>query len=140
MVYLDTSALVPMFLREPKTEPVLAWLESAGEPVAVSDWSLVEFASAASIKVRSGAVTAKGARDAIDQAKAFVRTHCTVATPGQEEFQRATELAGDSAAGLRAGDALHLAIAEGLNVATILCLDDAMAQGARTLGMKVAAV
>ncbi len=137
MVYLDTSALVPMFLREPKTDAVLAWLESAGEPVAVSDWSLVEFASAASMKVRSGSVTTKGARDAIGQARAFVRAHCTVATPRQEEFERATELAGDSSAGLRAGDALHLAIAEGLNVGTILCFDDAMAQGARALGMKV---
>ena len=140
MVYLDTSALVPMFMREPKTDAVLAWLESAGEPVAVSDWSLVEFASAASMKVRGGSVTAKGARDAIDQAQAFVRAHCTVATPRQEEFQRATELAGDSSAGLRAGDALHLAIAEGLNVETILCFDDAMAQGARSLGMRVASV
>jgi hypothetical protein len=41
---------------------------------------------------------------------------------------------------LRAGDALHLAIAEGLNAGTLLCLDEAMAQGARALGMKVAAV
>lgn len=138
MVYLDTSALVPMFMREPKTDAVLAWLESTGGPVAVSDWSLVEFASAASMKVRAGSVTAKGAREAIDQARAFVRAHCTVATPGQEEFQRAAELAADSAAGLRAGDALHLAIAEGLNAETILCLDQAMAQGARALGMKVA--
>jgi len=140
MVYLDTSALVPMFLREPKTDAVLAWLESAGEPVAVSDWTLVEFASAASMKIRAGSVTAKGARDATDRARAFVRTHCTVATPGQQEFERATELAGDSTAGLRAGDALHLAIAEGLNAGTLLCLDEAMAQGARALGMKVAGV
>jgi predicted nucleic acid-binding protein len=140
MIYLDTSALVPMFMREPKTDAVLAWLESAGEPVAVSDWSLVEFASAASMKVRSGSVTAKVARDAIDHARAFVQAHCAVATPGQEEFQRATELAGDPSAGLRAGDALHLAIAEGLNAGTLLCLDEAMAQGARALGMRVAGV
>lgn len=137
MVYLDTSALVPMFMREPKTEAVLAWLESAGEPVAVSDWSLVEFASAASMKVRSGSVTAKAARAAIEQAQTFVRAFCTVATPREEEFRRATELAGDSSTGLRAGDALHLAIAEGLGAGTILCSDDAMAQGARALGMKV---
>jgi predicted nucleic acid-binding protein len=137
MVYLDTSALVPMFMREPKTDAVLEWLESAGQPVAVSDWSLVEFASAASMKVRAGSVTAKGAREAIEQAWAFVRAHCTVATPGQEEFDRAAELAGDCAAGLRAGDALHLAIAESLKTETILCLDQAMAHGARALGMTV---
>ena len=140
MVYLDTSALVPMFMREPRTDAVLAWLESAGKPVAVSDWSLVEFASAASMKVRAGSVTAKVARDAIEQAHAFVRAHCTVATPRQEEFHRAAELAGDSATGLRAGDALHLAIAEGLDADTILCFDDALARGAQALGMTLVRV
>ena len=140
MVYLDTSALVPMFMREPKTDAVLAWLESAGQAVAVSDWSLVEFASAASMKVRAGAVTAKGAREAIDRVRAFVRAHCTVATPREEEFHRAAELAGDAAAGLRAGDALHLAIAGSLNVQGILSLDDAMTESAKSLGMKVVTV
>ena len=140
MVYLDTSALVPMFIREPKTEAVLAWLESAAEPVAVSDWSLVEFASAASMKVRSRSVTAKLASDAIEQAHSFVRAYCTLATPRQEEFHRASELAGDSSKGLRAGDALHLAIAEGMNAQMILCFDDALAKGARTLGMTVVSV
>ena len=140
MVYLDTSALVPMFIREPKTQAVLAWLESAGEPVAVSDWALVEFASAASMKVRSRTVTAKFASGAIEQAHSFVRACCSVATPRHEEFQRAGELAGDSSGGLRAGDALHIAIAESMNARAILCLDDALAKGARALGMTVVSV
>jgi uncharacterized protein len=140
MVYLDTSALVPMFIREPMTAAVLEWLESAAEPVAVSDWTMVEFASAASMKVRMGSVAASVARDAVERAITFVRAHCTVATPRQEEFHRATELAGDSQSSLRAGDALHLAIAESLEAATILCLDDAMARSAEALGMKVIAL
>ncbi|TMH87168.1 MAG: type II toxin-antitoxin system VapC family toxin, partial [Betaproteobacteria bacterium] len=45
MIYVDTSALVPVFIREPKSEAVIAWLESSGERLAISEWSLVEFAS-----------------------------------------------------------------------------------------------
>lgn len=63
-----------------------------------------------------------------------------MATPRQEEFHRATKLAGDSSTGLRAGDALHLAIAEGLNAETILCFDPTLAQGARARGMTVVSV
>ncbi|MCI4428432.1 MAG: type II toxin-antitoxin system VapC family toxin, partial [Burkholderiales bacterium] len=51
MIYVDTSALVPVFIREPKSEAVIGWLESSGERLAISEWSLVEFASAAAIKV-----------------------------------------------------------------------------------------
>ena len=41
---------------------------------------------------------------------------------------------------MRAGDALHLAIAEGLGAQAILCLDDAMSASAKALGMKVVAL
>jgi len=41
---------------------------------------------------------------------------------------------------LRAGDALHLAIAESLSAQGILCLDDAMIEGAKSLGMNVVTV
>jgi predicted nucleic acid-binding protein len=49
-------------------------------------------------------------------------------------------LAGNDAFKLRAGDALHLAIAESLNAQVILCLDDAMTESAKLLGMAVARV
>ena len=38
---------------------------------------------------------------------------------------------------LRAGDALHLAIAASLNAQAILCLDDAMIESAKVLGINV---
>jgi hypothetical protein len=54
-----------------------------------------------------------------------------------EEFRRAAELAGDGSLKLRAGDALHLAIAESLSAQGILCFDDAMIRSAKSLGMDV---
>jgi predicted transcriptional regulator YheO len=41
---------------------------------------------------------------------------------------------------LRAGDALHLAIAASLSAKGILCLDDAMIESARSLGMNAVTV
>ena len=140
MVYVDTSALVPVFIREAKSEAVIAWLESSGERLAISEWSLVEFASAAAIKVRTGQTAANLAKQAIARVREFAQKHCTVAVPGREEFRRAAELAGDGALNLRAGDALHLAIAGSLNAQGILCLDEAMIAGAKALGVGVVSV
>ena len=140
MVYVDTSALVPVFIREAKSEAVVAWLESSGAPLATSEWSLVEFASAASTKVRSGQLTASLAKRATASVNAFARRHCSVAVPGQQEFRRAAEMAGNDRLKLRAGDALHLAIADGIKAEAILCLDNGMIESARLLGMSVVAV
>ena len=140
MIYVDTSALVPVFIREPKSDAVVGWLESSGERLAISEWSLVEFASAAAIKVRTGQAAASLARQAVARVREFAQKHCTVIAPGREEFHRAAEWAGDHSLKLRAGDALHLAIAANLNAQGILCLDDAMTESARSLGMRVVTV
>ena len=138
MVYVDTSALVPMFIREPKTNAVIDWIESSGERLATSEWTLVEFSSAAAIKLRMGQVTAKIVKQATARMGEFAEKHFIIAMPAQETFRRAAELAGNEALKLRAGDALHLAIAESLNTPVILCLDQAMAESAKSLGMTVA--
>jgi hypothetical protein len=140
MVYVDTSALVPLFIREPSTDAVIDWLESSGERLAISEWTLVEFAAAAAIKLRTGQATAKLAKQAAARMREFTEKHCTIAVPGREQFRRAAELAGDDALKLRAGDALHLAIAESLKTQAIVCLDHAMIESAKLLGMAVAKI
>ena len=140
MIYVDTSALVPVFIREPKSEAVIGWIESSGERLAISEWSLVEFASAAAIKVRAGQATANLVKQATARVYQFAQKHCTVAVPGRAEFHRAAKLAGDETLKLRAGDALHLAIASSLSAQGILCLDDAMIASARSLGMNVVSI
>ncbi|MHB8623435.1 MAG: type II toxin-antitoxin system VapC family toxin, partial [Sulfuricaulis sp.] len=95
MIYVDTSALVPIFIREPKSEAVIDWIESSGERLAISEWALVEFASAVAIKVRTDQVAANLAKQATARVHEFAQKHCAVAVPGQEEFRRAAELAGD---------------------------------------------
>ncbi|OGA71026.1 MAG: hypothetical protein A3G83_11225 [Betaproteobacteria bacterium RIFCSPLOWO2_12_FULL_68_20] len=140
MIYVDTSALVPVFIREPKSEAVIAWIESSGERLAISEWSLVEFASAAAIKVRTGQSAANLVKQATARVHEFAQKHCTIAVPGREEFRRAAALAGDDALKLRAGDALHLAIAASLSAQGILCLDEAVIESAKSLGLGVVTV
>lgn len=135
MVYLDTSALVPLFVREPKSEAVLGWISSSRAPLAVSEWSFVEFASATSIKVRTGQISAHVADQAGTRLEAFAREHCQIVAPGRAAFRLAAELARKPTPGLRAGDALHLAFALNLKAGSLLCLDDAMIAVARSLGL-----
>jgi predicted nucleic acid-binding protein len=140
MIYVDTSALVPAFIREPKSEAVLAWLETSGEGLVVSEWAIAEFSSAASIKVRTGEIASAMAKQARARLLGFAQDHCSIAVPQRAEFRRAAELAGDVNLKLRAGDALHLAIAEASKVQGILCLDEAMGAGAKFIGLNVVAV
>ncbi len=140
MVYVDTSALVPAFIHEPMSEAVLAWIETSGERLVVSEWAIAEFSSAAAIKVRTGEIASAMAKKARARFLDFAQDHCSIAVPQRAEFRRAAELAGDPDLKLRAGDALHLAIAEASKVLGILCLDEAMAAGAKTIGLNVISV
>jgi predicted nucleic acid-binding protein len=140
MVYLDTSALVPAFIREAKSDAVVAWIESSGARLVVSEWTITEFASAMAIKVRTGEITAALAKQAKTRFRDFGQKHCSIAVPQRSEFRRAAELAGDAGRKLRAGDALHLAIAEATRVQGILCLDETMSDSARAIGLSVVAV
>ena len=140
MIYADTSALVLAFIREPKSDAVLKWIESSGERLIVSEWAIAEFSSAAAIKVRTGQSTPGLAKQARERFLAFVEEHCAVAVPQRAEFRRAADLAADPELKLRAGDALHLAIAEASNVHGILCLDKHMGNGAKAIGLDVVMV
>ncbi|MEO7742031.1 MAG: type II toxin-antitoxin system VapC family toxin [Usitatibacter sp.] len=140
MVYVDTSALVPMFIREASSEAIVDWLESSAAPLAISNWSLVEFASALAMKSRMGHTPPTLAERAAARLRAFTLEHCTVVTPRAQEFRRAAELVFGAAMGLRAGDALHLAIAEAVDAREILCLDQEMCDAARGIGMSVVTI
>lgn len=140
MIYVDTSVLVPAFIREPKSDTVLAWLENSGQRLIISEWTITEFSSAAAIKVRTGEIAPALAKQARTRFLDFAEKHCSIALPQRAEFRRAAELSGDASLKLRAGDALHLAIAEASNAEGILCLDETMAAGAKATGLNVLSV
>lgn len=59
-VYLDTSALVSMHFKKPRTQAVPDWLNSVrSADLVISQWTLTEFSSAAAFKLRMKQITAE---------------------------------------------------------------------------------
>jgi uncharacterized protein len=139
MIYLDTSVLIPLFVREAGTERVLAWLQSeSGTRLLASDWAVTEFASAITAKVRAQHIDSELAKRAFARFLAFANRHCTLLTLDRVVFHEATNLARDAKNGLRAGDALHVALALISKARQFACLDKAVCDSAARVGFKVA--
>lgn len=140
MLYLDTSVLVPLFVPEPLSEPVRDWFEvqaTAGAMLAISAWTLTEFASAMGIKVRDKGLMPEQAQTACALMQKLQLDSLRMFTPTRSTFERAAEYLAQHALGLRAGDALHLAIAQNENVDCFYTLDRRLIEAARKLKLRV---
>jgi predicted nucleic acid-binding protein len=54
MVYVDTSVLVALFLKEPRSGDVSRWYTASQDDLVSAMWCVTEFASALFIKRRTG--------------------------------------------------------------------------------------
>ena len=127
--------LVSALTNEGATGRVQAWL-SLQDPAAllISEWVVTEFSSALSIKLRTGQFLA---RDRAKAAGLFARLKAeslTVVPITREHFLAAALLVDQYDIGLRAGDALHVAIAAALG-ATICTLDKRLSDAAVAVGV-----
>ena len=137
MIYLDTSAAVPMFIPEPASDAVDAWYEACTEPLIASDWILTEFASALSIKERRGEVTTKQARAAWKDFTAFCNAGIRLLPVTRQAFENAASMTLKAASGLRAGDSLHLSVALEAGASGIATADAVLAENAKAKGLDV---
>jgi uncharacterized protein len=139
-LYLDTSVLVAALTNEAATSRVQAWFgaQRAGE-FAISDWVLTEFSSALSIKMRTGAIGAANRADALAALTTLTADSFLLLSITGEQFRTAARFAGQHALGLRAGDALHLAVCADYG-ATLCTLDRRFSAAASELGVKTAIV
>jgi len=114
MIYVDTSVLVSALTSEPGTHAAQAWLwTQRPREIEISDWTLTEFSAALSIKARMGRL-APDERAATQAEFARVAALYFVSWEiGSGIFERAARLCERVESGLRASDALHVAIAEG---------------------------
>lgn len=127
-IYLDTSAIVPLFFNESASLTVLARVATERE-IWVSRWTLAEFASAAAFKIRTrqtGEATATAAL-ALLRAK-MSRGDFRLAELERFDIDEAARLCGAHACGLRTPDALHAAIAMRLRLSLATC-DKGQADG-----------
>ena len=112
MLYLDASLLVAAFTKEAQSDRMRLLLNAqAPDTLFLSDWVTTEFCSALSVKIRTNQISAAN-RTAALEVYALIESSVVGKLPVlREHFQHAARLANQSELGLRAGDALHLAIA-----------------------------
>ncbi|MBB4838879.1 putative nucleic acid-binding protein [Sphingomonas kyeonggiensis] len=137
MFYLDASAAVAAIAQETHSEAIWGWLgEHAAEPILCSGWTATEVASALSIKVRTGAYTMEDRVTAWNNWRRFRQDNLAEISVAPDHFETAARFLDRPDLGLRAGDALHIAIAESAGL-RLVTFDTRMADAALQLGIPV---
>ena len=137
MNYLDTSVIVAVLTDETATLKSQAWLENQSfENLYISEWVLTEVSSALSIKVRMGALSVEDRATALAFFRQMVDDSFNLLPLTSSHFHAAALLADQHQLGLRAGDALHLALASDVG-ATLFTLDKRLAEAGKQIGASV---
>ena len=134
-LYLDTSLLVAALTNEASSSRVQNWFaQQAPGALVISDWGEAEFSAALSIKLRTGQLTAEHRSRALAGFATLRSNSLTTLPVPAARFHDAAKFADRHELGLRAGDALHLAICAG-HRAMLCTLDRQLASAGPALGV-----
>ncbi len=144
MVYLDTSFVAPLVIAENSSDVVDAFVQKVkpGE-LTTSMWTQVELYSLVSRKVRMGELSDSQAEVVRREFDRVLAESFEMLAPTAADFAAAAKYLESPKTGLRAGDALHLAIAANHRAKRILTLDQGFLEAGKllklpvTLGVKV---
>lgn len=133
--YLDTSVVVSALGNEAHTVSVQDWL--AGQTpgmLQISEWVITEFSSAMALKLRTGQLQPKHRADCLAEFARLVEESLVVLPVAGNDFRTAARYADRHETGLRAGDALHLAVCAHHGV-RLVTLDKTLATAATNTGV-----
>ena len=102
---------------------------------ATSHWPQVELASFVAKDGRIGLLTPAQATAADAAFDAFIQQSCSIIPVAARDFDLARRLLSNHRSGLRAGDALHLAVASNNAAAGVYSLDKVMIAAGQSLGL-----
>jgi predicted nucleic acid-binding protein len=138
VIYFDTSFLAPLVLPESTSDKIAAFVRRLPvEGLTVSHWTRVEFSSLIARDVRMSVLDAAAGARADARFEAMVDASFAVLLPNADDFGLAKRYLGKFNTGLRAGDALHLAIAGNRQAAAIYSLDKGLLMAGRLLDLPV---
>lgn len=136
MIYLDTSFLAPFYIQEATSASVeTILLNIPTDKLAISDWTTVEFTSLVSRRVRMNELNLEQMEAIIHSFQEDSSQSYTVFTVTTADFILASEFIQQWETGLRAGDALHLAIVRNHSIENLLSLDRKLIDAARQLNI-----
>lgn len=134
MFYFDTSFLAPLILEEASSKKVEAFV--AKLPVGqlyVSLGTGLEFASLIAREVRVGGLAKTNALAAISEFDLLAEESFRIIVPTNADYKLAKSYIQNFETKLRAGDALHLAIASNNGAKAVYTLDNGLLNAAKLL-------
>lgn len=132
-LYLDTCVLLASLTPEAHSNAAIGFLAGADQTLAISDWCETELTSALGLKIRTNQLTAEQAESVLLTFQKEMAPALERFTIVEQDFRNANGCLRGWSTALRAGDALHLAIAAGRD-ATLCSLDQTLVEAARGLG------
>jgi predicted nucleic acid-binding protein len=139
MLYLDTSFVAPLVIAEDTSNAVEAFvLKLKPGELATSLWTQVELASLVSRKIRMGELSTAEAEAVRRELDRMLSESFELLVPSAADFAAAAKYLEVPKTGLRAGDALHLAIAANHGARKILTLDMGFIDAGKQLKLPIA--
>ena len=138
MIYLHTSFIAPLVIAEASSESVenLVMKVKPGE-LATSRWTQVEIASLIAHKMRLGELSTTEAAAVRSEFRQILDESFRVLVPTVADYDTARDYLDIPKTGLRAGDALHLAIAANHSAGKIWSLDQGFLKAGKQFNLPV---
>lgn len=134
-VYLDASALAPLFMADDAlADKAGVALQNAETDLIVSDFAAAEFASVVSRLVRTRDLTLRGARSVLETFDAWISARAVLAELDARDVAIGAGYVRRLDLPLRTPDAIHVAMTSRLG-ATLLSFDKQMLASAKKLGV-----